>query len=107
MTVFIPGVTERDPKRIIQSLQQLASGRSNAVGAVTLVTSSSTTTVSPSVSSLIAVGSVPILTPMSAAAATEQGNGTIFVSAVAAGSFVLTHANSGTTGRVFGWAILG
>lgn len=111
MTAYVPGITETDLKKIILSIQQLASGRSNAVGTVTLATSSATTTVDVTnntiAPSVIAVGSVPILVPTTANAATEVGNGTMYISAVAKGSFTITHANSATTGRTFLWAILG
>jgi len=104
VTAFVPGVTETDLKKVILALQQLAAGRSNATGMVTLLTGSSTTVVSdPN----CAAGTVPLLTPASANAATEVGNGTIYVSAVANGSFTITHANSATTGRTFLYALQG
>lgn len=104
MTAYVPGLTETDLKKIVLALQQLAAGRSNAVGSVTLATGSSTTTVA---TSNCAAGSTPILVPSSANAATEVGNGTMYVSAVANGSFTITHANSATAGRTFLYAILG
>lgn len=104
MTAFVPGLTETDLKKIILALQQLAAGRSNATGAVTLLTGSSTTVVSdPN----CAAGTVPLLTPASANAATELGNGTIYVSTVANGSFTVTHANSAMAGRTFLYALQG
>ena len=104
MTAFVPGIAETDLKKVIRALQQLAAGRSNATGTVTLATSASTTVVSdPN----CAAGTVPHLTPASANAATEVGNGTIYVSAVANGSFTITHANSATTGRTFLYALQG
>jgi hypothetical protein len=112
MTAFVPGITETDLKKIVLAIQQLASGRSNAVGTVTLATGSATTTVSTAngaltQSGLIAPGSVPILVPTTANAATEFGAGAWYISAVAKDSFTITHTNSGTTGRTFLWAILG
>lgn len=104
MTVFVPGMNERDLNRIIQSLQQLAAGRSNAVGTVTLAPSVATTVVTDN---NFAPGSVPLLTPTTASASTEIGNGTIYVSARANKSFTLTHANSATADRTFLYAILG
>lgn len=104
MTVLLPGITETDLKKINLSIQQLGAGRSNAVGSVTLTVSVATTTVT---TSNCASGSTPILTPTTANAAAEVGNGTMYVSAVANGSFTITHANSGTTGRTFLYAILG
>lgn len=104
MTAYVPGINETDLKKIVLALQQLAAGRSNAVGSVTLATGS-TTTVVPA--SNCASGSTPFLTPASADAASELGNGTMYVSTVANGSFTITHANSATTGRTFLYAILG
>jgi len=104
MTAYVPGITESDLKKIVLAIQQVAAGRSNATGSVTLATGSATTTVT---TSNCAAGSTPILTPATANAAIELGNGTIYVSAVANGSFTITHANSATTGRTFLYAILG
>jgi hypothetical protein len=104
MTAYVPGITETDLKKIVLAIQNLAAGRSNAVGSVTLATGTTTTAVpAPN----CATGSTPILTPASANAAVELGNGTFYVSAVANGSFTITHANSATTGRTFLYAILG
>ena len=104
MTAYVPGITETDLKKIVLAIQQLAAGRSNAVGSVTLATGASSTTV-PTAN--CAAGSVPILVPASANAAAEVGNGTMYVSSVANGAFTITHANSATAGRVFLWAVVG
>ncbi|CCE04132.1 conserved hypothetical protein [Bradyrhizobium sp. STM 3843] len=104
MTAFVPGITETDLKKIVLALQQLAAGRSNAVGSITLATGASSTVVNDK---NCAAGSTPILTPTTAAAATELGNGTIYVSAVANGTFTISHANSATAGRTFLYALLG
>lgn len=104
MTAYVPGIAETDLKKIVLALQQLAAGRSNAVGSVTLATGAATTIVA---AENCAEGSTPILTPASAAAAAEIGNGTMFVSVVANGAFTITHANSATAGRTFLYAILG
>jgi hypothetical protein len=104
MTAYVPGITETDLKKIVLAIQQLAAGRSNAVGSVTLAASAASTTVTDK---NCAAGSTPILTPASASAASELGNGTIYVSAVANGSFTITHTNAATTGRTFLYAILG
>lgn len=104
MTVFLPGITETDLKKIVLSIQQLGAGRSNAVGTVTLTVSAGTTTVTDN---NCAAGSVPILVPTTANAAAEIGNGTMYISAVANKSFTITHANSATTGRTFLYAIHG
>ena len=104
MTAYVPGITETDLKKIVLAVQQLAAGRSNAAGTVTLATSAATTVVTDK---NCAAGSTPLLTPTTANAAVEVGNGTVFISAVANGSFTITHANSATTGRTFLYAIHG
>ncbi|ULK99343.1 hypothetical protein [Bradyrhizobium sp. I71] len=104
MTAYVPGITETDLKKIVLAIQQLAAGRSNAVGSVTLTPGASSTTVT---TANCAAGSVPILVPASANAAAEAGNGTMYVSAVANGAFTVTHANSATAGRVFLYAVVG
>jgi hypothetical protein len=104
VTAYVPGITETDLKKIVLALQNLAAGRSNAVGSVSLATGSATTTVTTANCSQ---GSTPILTPASASAAAEVGSGTLYVSAVTNGSFTITHANSATTGRTFLYALLG
>lgn len=104
MTAFVPGIAETDLKKIILALQQLAAGRSNATGTVTLATGAATTIVAdPN----CAAGTVPLLVPASANAATEVGNGTIYVSSVANGAFTISHANSATAGRTFLYALQG
>jgi hypothetical protein len=104
MTAYVPGITETDPKKIILAIQQLAAGRSNATGSVTLVTGAATTVVTDN---NCAAGSTPLLTPITANAAAEIGNGTLYVSSVANGAFTITHANSATSGRTFLYALHG
>jgi hypothetical protein len=107
VTVYLPPITETDLKKIVLAVQQLGAGRSNATGTVTLTISVATTTVTPTQSGMIAVGSTVILTPITANAATEVGNGTMYVSTVGKDTFTITHANAATTGRTFLYAILG
>ena len=104
MTAYVPGITETDLKKIVLAIQQLAAGRSNAVGTVTLVTGAATTVVTDK---NCAAGSVPVTVPATANAAAELGNGTMFISAVANGSFTIGHANSAVTGRTFMYALIG
>lgn len=104
MTAYVPGITETDLKKIVLAIQQLAAGRSNAVGTVTLATASATTVVTDK---NCAIGSTPLFTPTTANAAIEFGNGTMYVSAVTNGSFTITHANAGTTERTFLYALYG
>jgi hypothetical protein len=103
VTVYTPGTDEKDLTKFAYSLQQLASGRSNAVGVVTLTDGATTTTVN---TDNCAAGSGVSLTPNTAHAAAEIGNGTIYVTA-ANRSFVITHANNAQTDRTFTYAIQG
>jgi hypothetical protein len=107
MTAYVPGITETDLKKIILAIQQLAAGRSNAVGTVTLTVSVATTVVTPTQSGMISPSSNIQLTATTANAAAEVGNGTIYVSSVGKDTFTITHANSATTGRTFMWSVLG
>jgi hypothetical protein len=104
MTAYVPGITETDLKKIVLAIQQLAAGRSNAVGTVTLKAGAASTIVTDK---NCAVGSVPITVPTTASAAAEASNGTMFISAVTDGSFTITHANTATPGRTFLYAIIG
>lgn len=106
MTAFVPGITETDLKKIILAIQQLAAGRSNAVGTVTLATGAATTVVTTA-TGLCAPGSVPILVPTTANAATEFGAGSLYISSVGIDTFTITHVNSATTLRTFLYAIHG
>lgn len=107
MTVFVPGITETDLKKIVLAVQQLAAGRSNANGVVTLATGAATTVVAPTQKGSIAPASAITLTPMTAAAATEAVSGNLFISSVGIDTFTITHTNSATTGRTFRYAVQG
>ena len=104
MSAYVPGIDEGDLKKLILSLQQLAAGRSNAVGTVTLTANAATTTVDDA---NCAVASVPVLVPTTAHASAEIGAGTIYISAVANKSFTITHANNAQTDRTFLYALQG
>ena len=91
---------ERDLTRIIEIIQQLIEGRSNGAGQVTLRAGQTTTTVT---SLVIAADSLPQLTPTTANAAAALA--TTYISAVAQGSFTLTHANAATLDRTFNWQV--
>jgi len=98
----VPGRTG-DPEldEIVDSLDLLARGRTNACGTITLTTSSTTTTV---LNNAIKVGDRVFLQPLDANAAAEA----IYVEDGAAteGQIILTHASSGTT-RKFLYKVCG
>ena len=104
MTALVLAPDEKDPRKVATAINQLAQGRSNAVGTVTLVANATTTVVT---AKNCGAGSVVLLSPLTAHAAAELGNGTIYVSAVANGAFTLTHANNAQTDRTFGYVAIG
>lgn len=106
MVAYVPEINEKDTKKIVLSLQQLAAGRSNTVGTVTLSTGSATTVVTTRTGTC-APGSVPILIPTTANAATEFGAGSLYISSVGIDTFTITHVNSATAARTFSYVIVG
>lgn len=106
MTVYLPEINETDLKKIVLAVQQLGSGRSNSVGEVTLTQNSATTDVTTRTGTC-APGSVPILIPTTANAATEFGAGTWYISSVGVDTFTITHVNSATASRTFLYVIVG
>jgi hypothetical protein len=104
MSGNVPVSTEKDLFKIVRAVRELFEGRSNAVGTFTLTASATSTTVT---AANCGAGSTVLLTPTSAHAATEIGNGTIYVSSVANGSFTVTHASNSQPDRTFLYAALG
>jgi hypothetical protein len=118
VSAYVPDINETDLKKVILSVQQIAAGRSNAVGTVTLTINVATTTVTANQAGIIAPASTTpsgltlaasqvILTPLTAAAAAEIASGNMYVSTVAKDTFTITHTNSATAARTFSYAILG
>ena len=103
MTLAVPSTVEKDLSKYALALKMLASGRSNAYGVVTLAVNATTTTVN---TDNCAEGSAVILTPNTAHAAAEIGNGTLYYIA-SNKSFTITHANNSQADRTFTYAIQG
>lgn len=104
MTAIVVQTLERDLTKFAFAIQQLAAGRSNAVGSVTL-TANTTETVVTGVN--IGADSYPFFVPLTANAAAETGAGTMYISARSAGSFTIKHANNAQTDRDYGFVCLG
>lgn len=106
MSVAVLSAAEKDPFKIVSVVNQVAAGRSNAVGEVTLTASAASTTVS---APNCAVGSHVFLFPRTANASAEVGNGTIYITSanVTKQQFVITHANNSQTDRAFSWLTIG
>lgn len=105
MTMTVPGLNETSLPKINQAIQQLASGRSNAVGVVTLA-------VSPATSTTVVDGNcgdstVPILTPTTANAAAALATMYIPTATITNGAFVIQHASSAQVDRKFLYALHG
>ena len=104
MSALVLAPDESDRRKINTAINQLAQGRSNAVGTVTLAAGATTTAVTVG---NCGAGSVVLLSPLTAHAAAELAAGTLHVSAVANGAFTLTHAANGQTDRTFGFLAVG
>ncbi len=104
MTAYVVGSREKDLSKFALAIQQLAQGRSNAVGTVTLTHGAASTTVT---APTCGAGSVVLLSPTTLHAAAELAAGGCYISAVANQSFTVTHANNAQTDRTFGFVCLG
>lgn len=104
MTVLTVSRDEKNLSLYALAIQQLASGRSNAVGTFTCTQNQATTTVTDA---NCAVGSTVIPIPTTANASAEFGGGAFYIGTVSNGSFVVTHANSSTANRTFRYALVG
>jgi hypothetical protein len=100
----VPAPNETSLPRIVRGIRDLFEGRANCFGSFTCTPNQATTTVTAPNCGL---DSEVIITAKTANAATELGNGTIYVSAVAQGSFTVTHANAATLTRTFAYRIAG
>lgn len=104
MTARVVNRDEKDLSVFALAINELTQGRSNATGSVTLTESAASTAVS---NDNFAPGSTVYFTATTANAAAEVGNGTMYVSARAKGTFTITHANNAQTDRTFLYAIVG
>lgn len=102
MTAYVVQREEKDLTKHAFGQQQLAQGRSNAVGVCTLRASQTTTTVT---AQNCGADSKVFLSPTTANAAAALA--TTYVSSVSAGSFVLTHASNVQADKTFGFVCLG
>lgn len=91
-------------RRLADAVNQLADGRSNGFGSVTLTANQATTAVTDR---RVGTDSVITLMPTTSNAAAEIGNGTLYIGTVTAESFTITHANNAQTDRTFTYAITG
>lgn len=98
----LPTLDDTDKTRTVLAVQQLARGRSNAVGTVSLAAGGTSTVVSfENCSSESHV----FLSPKTANAAGALA--TTYVSLVGNKSFTIAHASAATTDRTFGFVCIG
>ena len=102
MSGNVPALSEKDPFRFAQAINELFQGRSNAVGSVTLTASATSTAVA---AENCGDESQVFLFPKTANAAAALA--TTYVTAVGNGTFTITHANNSQTDRTFGYVAIG
>lgn len=93
---------ETDQRKVVNMVRQMAEGRSNAHGAVTLTANAATTTVSN-----MNVGPSSVIKFMPTTANAAAALATTYVGTVIAGSFTITHANNAQVDRIFTYAVQG
>jgi hypothetical protein len=105
-----PGVpadwgNEREHRRkLAESVNRALAGKLNATLDVTLTANQAATAVTDA---RLSTASYIGLCPLTANAAAELGNGTIYVSAQGKGTLTLTHANNAQTDRNFRLLVIG
>jgi hypothetical protein len=97
-------ITARAVRRLVDVINRMLQGRLNVTLPVTLAVSATTTTV---IDSRINAFCAVVFTPLTADAAAEIGNGTIYVSAQQNGQLTLTHASNTQADRNFTLAFIG
>lgn len=91
-------------RSIAQWMREAHQGHLGNVGSFTLGTGTATTSMTDF---RVGPNSFIGFTPLTANAAAEVGNGTIYISARGNESFTITHANTATADRTFVYCILG
>lgn len=103
--MIIPGLNEVDLKKVIQAIQDLSKGRSNAFGSVTLAVSPATSTTVTDRN--CGTDTVPSLTPTTANAAAAVATTYVPKATITNGAFVIQHASSAAADRTFLYALQG
>lgn len=104
MSAPVLSPAEKDQSKLVFALNQLAQGRSNAVGTVTLRAGQTTTTVS---APACGAGSNVFLFPATANAAAVVATTYVLAANVTAGQFIVTHASDADTDQTFYYVALG
>lgn len=102
MPVRLPNASTTRLLDLIEAIRQIAEGRGNSSGTVTLTANTTTTVVTHQA---IGRDAAILLNPRTLNAAGALA--TTYVSAQSTGTFTLTHANAATTDREFRWVAAG
>lgn len=95
---------ERDPQLLVDTVRELANGRQNSIGDVTLRAGQTTTVVSfENCSSECRV----FLFPQTANAAAALATTYILRAGILRGGFTITHANAGSVDRTYSFVAIG
>jgi len=104
---ILPNLFETDlewKRKMNLWMAEAAQGHINNAGNVSLISGTVSTVVSDNrVGAFSFVG----LMPRTANAASEIGNGTLYIASQSKGAFTITHANAATGDRTFKYCILG
>jgi hypothetical protein len=93
-----------NPRAVAAVVNRMLQGGLNCAGTITLTPSAGSTLVSdPRASGTSRI----VLFPTTSNAAAELGNGSVYISGKAKGSFTLAHANNAQSDRTFDYVILG
>lgn len=101
---LIVATNEKDLTKFALAIQQLAAGRTNASGDVTLRASQTTTTVS---APNCGAGSRVFLFPQTSTAAAIVASTYILATNVTAGQFIITHPSNADTDKTFSYVAFG
>jgi len=105
MSVIPLSLQEKSLFLLCDRINQLAQGRTNATGTVTLSSTGATSTTVSAAS--CGASSVVKLSPQTANAAAALATSYIPSTDVTAQQFIVHHSSSTTTDRTFGWVALG
>ena len=104
MTAVVLAPLETEIPKIVGAVRQLAEGRTNAIGTVTLTANAATTTVT---APNCAATSVVFLFPATANAAAIIAATYVLASNITKGQFIVSHTNNANTDKTFYWVALG
>lgn len=104
MSGLVVNTGSPDLRSLAQAVNQLAQGRSNAIGSFTLTASTTTTTVT---APNCGEGSMVLWFPQTPNAANDMATTSVDPDDVSAGQFIVTHANNDRTDRTFWFVCIG